>query len=283
MTQPAENIVIDGDSVTFTFPAGGTLTFNNAFDRTTGIATMTITPFGGASTLAGLMNGRDGVSPTLQIGGVTTLAAGASATASLTQVAPSVYSLTLGIPQGAAASGTSLGDYIQGGIAGLFNDAILIFDSVLGLFVPTTPAAAQTPAAVTLNASSVNSTTGTGAGPRQLASISFPSQKFPWTPQPSASCVVTGTVNTVVNLQAYITNSSGQQVGIGHGVPNSATQTVTLIPGVPTGSSSGYGKVAANTSATIVLYATQTASTTDEWSTDASTTTFQCTAQPVQS
>lgn len=277
----------DGNSIILT---GVTLTLSNAFDPTTGVMTLTITPSGGLGTLPALMDGQPGLSPNIQIGTVTTLAAGASATASLTQLSPggpgeaAVYQLNLGIPAGAAGSSGSIFSAVSGGLGGLFNDALLLWDEVTGLFVPTAPVAATVTAQpVTFFASSINSTSGTAAGPRTLASISVPARSFPWIPQPSASCVVTGTANTQVNLQAFIGSASGNQVGVAYGVAGVPSQTMTLVAGAPAGSAPGYGKVAAGVSATIILCATEVASTTDSWSTAAATTSFQVTAQPVQS
>ena len=184
-------ITVDGNSLTIT---DATFTLNNAFDATTGTATITITPDGGLGTLPGILEGQPGPPPNLAIGTVTTLSAGSSATASLTQLTPggngtpSTYSLNLGIPIG-STGGDTFTSLIQGGIDALVNDATLVWDSVVSLFVPTvvTP-----PAAVTYYASSIDSTSGTTAGPRTLTQISIPSQSFPWVPQPSATCVVAG-------------------------------------------------------------------------------------------
>lgn len=277
----------DGNSITMT---GVTVTFSNAFDPTTGVATLTITPSGGLSTLPALMDGQSGPPPTLQVGTVTTLAAGSQATATLTQLSPggpgqaSVYQVNFGIPAGAAGASGGIFGNIQGGQGGLFAGALLVWDAIQNLFVPTAPVPATKPAQpVTFFASSINSTSGSSVGPRTLASISIPAQAFAYIPQPTASCVVTGTVNTQVNLQSFIGTATGNQVGVGYGVAGVATQTLSLVPGIPAGSGAGYGKVAANTSATIILCATEVASTTDSWSTAAATTSFQVTAQPVQS
>lgn len=275
------NISVDGNSIII---ADCTVTINNAFDPTTGTATMTFTPSGGLGTLPALLDGLPGMPPNLQIGSVTTLNAGTAATATLTLLAPggpgtaSTYSLALGIPKGQQGSPSIFS--IQGAedlVGSLINGIILVWDELTGQFKATPP-----PLAVTVNASSINSTSGDGAGPRLLSSVNVPAQSWAWTPQPSASCVVNGTANTQVNLQAFVTNNEGPQVGIGFGVAGYPNQSITLGPGVPTGSSSTYGQIAAGVSANILLYATQVGSNTDPWSTSATTTSFQVTAQPVQ-
>ena len=277
------SISVDGNSLIIN---DCTLTLNNAFDPTTGIATITITPSGGLGTLPALVNGTPGLPPGISIGTVTTLSAGASATAALTQLTAggpgtaSTYALNLGIPVGATGSTGSFTiqtatDYALGS-GSLTTGNALIYNSSTSKFnpLPLPLASANFPTAI-------NSTSGTGAGPRQLASVVIPAQTYPWYPLVSAQTIVSGTVNTQVNLQAYITNTSGQQVGIGYSAPGIANQVVTLISAAPTGSGSTYGQVSAGTTATIVLYATQVASTSDAWSTSASTTSFQVIELPV--
>lgn len=274
-------VSVDGNSLVLT---GGTLTINNAFDPTTGMATFTWTPSGGLGTLPAMLDGQPGVPPNLTVQSVTTLAAGDSATFALTLLAPggpgsaSTYGVAVGLPKGPAGeSGTFTIQGAEDLVGSLINGIILVWDELTGQFNATPP-----PLAVTVNASSINSTSGDGAGPRLLGQVNVSAQSWAWTPQPSASCVISGTTNTQVNLQAFITNNEGQQVGIGYGVPGYPMQTVSLVSGVPTGSSSGYGRVAAGTSANILLYATQVGSNTDAWSTSDLTTSFQVTAQPVQ-
>jgi len=276
-------ISVDGNSLIIN---NCTLTLSNAFDPTTGIATITITPSGGLGTLPALVNGTPGLPPGISIGTVTTLSAGASATATLTQLTAggpgtaSTYSLNLGIPAGATGSTGSFTiaaatDYALGS-GSLTTGNALIYNSSSSKFNPL-----PLPLGSTYGPTSINSTSGTTSGPRLLTSIVVPAQTYPWFPLVSGQTIVSGTVNTQVYLQAYITNSSGQQVGIGYSAPGTANQVVTLVSGVPTGSSSSYGQVAAGTTATIVLYATQVASTTDAWSTAAATTSFQVTEIPV--
>lgn len=279
------NISVDGNSIVID---DCTITINNAFDASTGMATITITPKGGLGTLPALMAGEPGLPPVLQMGSVTTLTAGASATGTLTPLSPggpgqaSAYVLAFGIPRGANGESGSLLDLIEGGIEALFEGALLIWDAVASLFVPVHPSSAKTPTPV-YNYPSVNvSTSGDEAGPRTIAQVSIPAQTFAWVPVVSGQTVVTGTTNTVVNLNAYIGSTSGNQIGAGFGVSNQAHQTVVLSSSMPPGSTGTYGQVAANTSATILFTATQVASTTDSWSTAANTTAFSVTAQPIQ-
>jgi hypothetical protein len=273
ITQDGNSLIIDNC----------TITIDNAFDPTTGAASITITPIGGLGTLPALLEGQSGPPPILQLGSASNVSPGGDATASLTQLSPggpgvpSVYQLDLGVPEGLAGTlGAFLLTAATDVIGTVEAGATLVYDAVASAFniQPLT----FTP---TYYASSVSSTSGTGTGPRTLTSISVPAQPYSWLPKPSGSCVINGTVNTAVNLYAYEGSTSGDQVGIGFGVAGTPTQTVGLHDAVPTGSSSTYGVIAAGTSATIVYAATQVASTTDAWSTSSSTTSFQVTAQPV--
>jgi hypothetical protein len=273
-------ITANGNSLTIT---GATITFNNAFDPTTGMATITITPSGGLGTLPGLLDGVPGPPPNLVLGTITTLSAGSNATATLTLLSPggpgtpSNYQLNLGIPAGAAGSTGAFNIHSAADLLGtLQNKFTVLWNTATGQFNP-----APLPVATTYYATSINSTSGTGSGPRTLSSIAIPAQSYDWFPDPSSSCVVTGTVNTQINLQAFIGSTSGNQVGVGFGVAGVPTQTVSLHKGVPPGSATTYGIVLAGNSATILLAATQVGATTDAWSTSSTTTSFQVTATPV--
>jgi len=276
----------DGQSLTIT---GASITFDSSYDPTTGIATITITPAGGLGTLPAVLDGQPGQPPVLQVGAVETLPAGSDATVALTELVSggagtaSVYQLNFGIPVGATGASASnpIFDYIAGGETALTGAVGLVWNEVTSLFDPVVPAASA--AGQVYYASSINSTSGTGPGPRNLTSISVPPQPFSWFPTVSGGCVVTGTVNTQVNVQAFVGSTIGDQVGVGYGVPGTPTQSVALMSGVPAGSQSGYGVVPAGMSATIVFAATQVASTLDAWTTSSTTSTFQVFTTPVQS
>lgn len=261
-----------------------TVTISNAADPTTGLLTITITPLGGVNYNGpALLDGVPGPPPTFVAGTTTTLSAGSSATFSLATLSPggpgvpSVIQVNAGIPQGAAGSSGTF--HIQSAadlIGTLENKFTVIWNNLTNQFNP-----APLPIATTYYATSINSTSGTGSGPRDLTSVFIPAQSYDCFPDPSGSCVISGTTNTQVNLQAFIGSTSGNQVGIGFGNPGITSETVSLGKGVPAGSASSYGIIPAGTSATILLYATQVGANTDAWSTDATTTSFQVTATPV--
>lgn len=274
-------ISVDGNSITIT---NCTITVDNAFDQTTGVATITITPSGGLGTLPALLDGQPGLPPALQIGTVSTLSAGSSATATLIELSPggpgaaSTYQLNLGIPAGAAGSTGSFliqnaTDLVNGAFGAIQNDWTLFWNSVTGKFNPAPLAVPHT-----YYASSINSTSGTGAGPRTLTSVVVPAQNYDWVPQPLSSCVVNGTANTQVNLQAFVGTTAGTLVGVDYGISGQTEQTLRLLGALPGGASTPV--ITAGNTATILLCATQVASTTDAWSTASGTTSFSVTTIP---
>ena len=283
MTQPG--ISVDGNSLVI---SNATITVENAFDQSNGAAVIIITPAGGLGTLPALLQGQPGLPPVLR--NITThpVPAGTalpSPSSVWTPIAPggpgvaSVYDLDIWVNSGEA--GTA-GSYSIAGSTDLSgtatNNWTLVWNAISNQFEyqPLYVGATYWP-------STINNTSGFTAQntPRTLTSISVPALPFAWTPVMFGQTVVTGTVNTVIELTANLGSASGQQVGVGFGVTGQASQTVVLQSGIPAGSASGYGQVAANSSATIVLSATQTANTTDSWATSSATTSFQLTPSPV--
>lgn len=284
MTQP-NGISVDGNSLVI---SNATITLENAFDQSNGAAVIIITPAGGLGTLPALLQGEPGLPPVFR--NITThpVAAGTALpdpSSTWTLISPggpgvaSVYDLDIWVNSGEAGDS---GSYSIAGSTDLSGSAAnnwtLVWNAISNQFeyAPLYIGATYWP-------STISNTSGFTAQntARTLTSISVPALPFAWTPVMFGQTVVTGTVNTVIKLSANLGSVSGQQVGVGFGVAGQANQTVVLQSGIPAGSASGYGQVAANSSATIVLSATQTANTTDSWSTSSSTTSFQLTPNPV--
>lgn len=283
MTQPG--ISVDGNSLVI---SNATITVENAFDQSNGAAVIIITPLGGLGTLPALLEGQPGLPPVLRNINSTQVAAGTALPDPAWEwvlISPggpgvaAVYDLNVAInagPAGESGSYSIAGSTDLGGTQ--TNNYTVIWNAVENQFeyAPLYIGATYWP-------STINNTSGfTAQGtPRTLTQISIPALPFAYTPVMYGQTVVTGTVNTVVELSANIGSTSGQQVGVGYGVAGQANQTVALISGIPAGSAAGYGQVSANSSATIVLSATQTANTTDSWSTSSATTSFIVTPNPV--
>jgi hypothetical protein len=284
VTQP-NGITVDGNSLII---SNATITVENAFDQSNGAAVIIITPLGGLGTLPALLEGQPGLPPVLRNINSTQIPAGTALPDPAWEwvlISPggpgvaAVYDLNVAINAGETGESGSFAIQDATDLSGsATNNWTVIWDAVEDQFkyAPLYIGATYWP-------STISSTSGfTAQGtPRTLTSVSIPALPFAWTPVMYGQTVVTGTVNTVVELSANIGSTSGDQVGVGYGVAGQANQTVALISGIPAGSASGYGQVAANSSATIVLSATQTANTTDSWATSSGTTSFIVTPNPV--
>jgi hypothetical protein len=278
-------ITVDGNSLTVT---NCTITFNNAFDQTTGAATITITPTGGLGTLPGLLEGVSGPPCQFRNVNLTQVPYGTalpSPNATWTLISPggpglaAVYDLNLWLNEGAPGQAGSFALQNATDVAGTAtSNWTLIWNALTDqfLYAPLYIGATYWP-------STISSTSGyTSQGtPRTLTQISVPALPFAWYPVVTGQTVVTGTINTQIELSANIGNTSGNQVGVGYGVTGQPSQTVVLQSSIPAGSTSTYGQVAKNTAATIVLSATQVATTTDNWGTSNATTSFQVMPNPV--
>ncbi len=238
---------------------------------------MTLTPSGGTSNLPALVNGTPGLPPGLTVN-VTTLAAGANATASLTQTNPggpgvaSAYTLALGIPAGATGSTgpsttISTAPDVEGGPVGASTDGYTLYysnaDSKWKISAPKVPSGPY----ICLNSSfTAYSGTSTSA---TIATIGVPALPYAWRPMVSAGIYAAGTVNTHVDLAVYLGSATGQQVAYGMGQSGGGPYAIhaTSAFGANVSGSSTYGQVAANTAATFFLQALQLNSTTDTWST----------------
>lgn len=280
MTQP-NGISVDGNSLVI---SNCTITFNNAFDPTTGVASITITPLGGLGTLPGVLEGQPGPPPTFRNINYTQLAFGESgAGASFTEIAPggpgtsSIWDLDLSVNSGAPGDIASfLLTAAEDVVGTLENWFTVLYDSADNVFNLGLP-----PIGVKSWPTVANSTSGTGAGPRTLGQTTIAAQPWASVVTVSGQTLVSGTVNTQVNVTANIGSASGQQVGAGFGAPGQAKQSIILSDGPPAGTSTSAVQIAKNTSATIVFSATQVGSNTDAWSTTDTTTVFSVTTTPV--
>lgn len=129
---------------------------------------------------------------------------------------------------------------------------------------------------------SIANTSGTDGSNRTLCSVSIPAQPFDWRPRVFGQCIITGTANTRVDVLARLNNAtSGDIVGRSFGQVGATPPPNVLVSGVPAGSSSTVGKIAAGASAVIYLRAEQQSSTTDAYTTSASTTSFMVEVAPI--
>lgn len=129
---------------------------------------------------------------------------------------------------------------------------------------------------------SIANTSGSDGQNRTLASVSIPAQPFDWRPRVHGQAVISGTAATRVDLVARLDSDlSGDVVGRAYGQVGATPPTAVLVSGVPAGSASTVGLVAAGESATVYLRAEQQASTTDTYNTAGVTTSFMVEVCPV--
>jgi hypothetical protein len=253
---------------------------------------LTLTPNGGVGNIPALIQGQPGAPALINATTVSTLAAGSSATFSLTQTnaggpgQSSTYTANLGIPQGAqgtaGSSGTIHGASDLSGTAAVGNILTVSQISPSTAFVYS-----AMPFGNMFNtpSSSISSVSLTGQASQTMATLAVPAQSYAWYPAVSAQGTVVGTTNTVVNLTAWLnTVSTGNVLGKVSGYAGQATQLLTMIPSLGALAGSGspaYGQVAAGASANIILVAQQTASTGDSCTIGNSTAAFTVQMVPV--
>jgi hypothetical protein len=278
-------ITVDGNSI---IVDNATITINNAFDQTTGAATLTITPTGGLGTLPALLEGQPGLPPVFRNVNFTQVPYGTalpSPNATWTLISPggpglaAVYDLNLWLNSGAPGAAGAFALQNATDLTGTAtSNWTLIWNALTDQFLYAPLYIGKTYWPSTINSTSGYTSQGT---PRTLCQISVPALPFAWYPVVTGQSVITGTVNTQIELSANIGTTSGNQVGVGYGVVGQSSQTVVLQSSIPAGSTGTYGQVPINTSATIILSAIQVATTTDNWATSPSTTSFQLTPNPV--
>lgn len=179
---------------------------------------------------------------------------------------PAVWTLEIEIPRGEPGEPGAFnildGDDIDGTVTAGYVMAKKVGESKV-IFVPQPYGDMYWPGAIAATAWSNTS-------PRLLASVTVPAKPYAWRPVVSGQVVVTGSVDTRVDLVARLNDQdTGNQVGRALGLAGAAPPPLIFSFGPPAGSSSGYGKVAAGADATIYFRAEQQAASSNNWSTPA--------------
>ena len=292
MTSPS-NLTVDGTSLTIT---NCTVTFNGGFDPTSGAAAITVTPTGNnasqlVATLPGLVNGQPGQPAQFRNVNLTQIAYGTSLPTPAATVStvspggagvPALYDLNLNLNSGApGVNGTS---GTLGGASDLSGTPNVGYAVTCNQTSPsTTFDYAAMPFGVVGVPPTTNSTSGNGIT-RTLCTVGFAAQPYPWYPVAFGSSIVTGTVNTRVDLYASLTTNTGQIIAYADGYTGDVglTGPRALVAQLPTTLS--LAKIAAGATATIYFVAQQqNVGVTDNWTTSAATTRFTVVAVPVSS
>lgn len=238
-------------------------------------------PNGARVSVPPLAQGDSGLSPTIEVGSVSTLAAGQPATFELTPLnsnGPGVsveYSAAIGLPQGEQGPAFE---------TEILSASDLTGTPAAGYTLAYVPAQGNTPAQTAwaampfssvYNVPNISNTGTNGGEDRTLAPLSIPPQPNLWVPVMFAQSTITGTANTAVSLIARQNNGTtafnGSQWAVANPVAGVGPATATMIPASTTLLQGDSGAIPANTAATFYLNAEQQASTTDEYSTSSTT------------
>jgi hypothetical protein len=263
----------------------GEVHITNFTDPTTGVVTLTLTPSGGVGALPALVAGTPGLPPvfdsfvthmvdpadTLPPSTVTLVSPGGPGIASHYAIDVYVYKGAAGSP---GASGTLLGasDAVVSspadGYTFQYSSADgkmhLVAQRIGGLYLPT----------------SIVSTSG-NAATRTLATVGIPGQPFDYRPLVWGYSIVTGTINTHVDLIARIASATGDQVGRCPGIPGPVDRPI-LIPAFGGAINTTYGKVSAGSGVTNLYFlAAEQSGTSDSWTTNSATTACTVKVEPI--
>lgn len=269
----ATYLVNTDGSITWT----GTVTFSGATDAlATGVATLTLTPSGGVSSLPALVTGDPGLPPVFRNVTVTEVAAGAALPApAWTLVSPggagvaSVYDLTISVHAGAKGDpGTNASISAASDVSGTLADGtVLVYNASTSKWAVSAPK--RTIGPYTIASASFTAYSGTAAR-ATLAAMTMPAQPWDWRPRVSGHFYAIGSATTHIDAEVRIGDATtGDLVGYGLGLTSPTAFPISIDPhfGSAVPSSATYGKVAAGATATITLSAVRTTASIDAWQT----------------
>lgn len=265
----------------------GEVRIPKTFDPTSKAAVIMLGPPGGVAQIPALVKGDPGkvalIDPTIVFNALeytdptpdsatwTTITPGSDT------VSP-VYRLTLNLHKGAPGDSADPVLLDASDLTGTVTDGYVLSKTVGAAtvqFVPQRVGDQYWPA-------SIANTSGSDGQNRTLATVTIPAQPFDYRLRVHGQCIVSGTANTRVDVLARLNNaSSGDIIGRSFGQAGATPPPNVLVSGVPAGSANTVGKVAAGNSCVVYLRAEQQASTTDAYTTSASTTSFMVEVAPV--
>jgi hypothetical protein len=227
----------------------GEVRIPKTFDPSTKAAVIMLGPPGGIAEIPALVKGDPGLPASIDTTiSFTTLAwddpTSDSASFTLltpaTDTEPAVYRLALALHEGApgASAGTTLLDAFD--LTGTAVDGYVLAKTTVGgddlvTWVAQKVGDQYWPA-------SISNTTGSDGQNRTLASVSIPAQPFDYRLRVFGQSIISGTVNTRVDLIARLGNAtSGDIIGRSFGITGATPPPSVLVSGPPTGSASDSG------------------------------------------
>lgn len=270
-------VIVDEVAGTISF-TDCTITFPFGFDVSTGVGTIMITPSGGVASFPLAIQGSSGLPPNIEwkieeVDPLDALPDPNPLVVPINDGGPGVASeweITIYVHKGdkgdAAAFNILDGDDIEGAIP---NGYVLAKKTGVSKveFIPMRTGDVRSSASIPL-------TNFTATNPRLLTTVAVAAKPFPQKISPQGFVVVSGSVDTRVDLVAYLGNpdAGGVEIGRGAGHPGAAPPPVFLAgvpPNTGTGADADYGILPANTAGSVYFRAEQMASSSNGWATAA--------------
>ncbi|UXA19559.1 hypothetical protein [Mycobacterium sp. SMC-4] len=278
-------IIVDEAAGTISF-TDCTVTFPYGFNVSTGVGTIIITPSGGVASFPLAIQGEGGAPPV--INWVIELIGPDDPVPEPNPLVvihdpggpgdPVVQTNTIYIPRGPQGDPAGFNMLDAEDITGDRTDGYVLAKGpgATVVFVPL-------PTCDVRSSTGIEATAFNATNPRLLTTVTLASKPFPRKVLPKGSLVVTGSVDTRVDLVAYLgdPDSGGVEIGRGFGAAGAAPPPVVLAdgpPNTPTGADASYGVIPAGEAGVVYFRAEQMAASSSGWATAAAPDGARCSA-----
>lgn len=270
-------IIVDEAAGTISF-TDCTVTFPYGFSVSSGVGTIIITPAGGVASFPMAIQGNDGPPPDVrfvyhELASEDPLPSPNPVRTVLDPGGPgeaSVYQFDLYGHEGTPGAAAPVSILAATDIDGTVTDGyVLAKKSGIGKveFIPMRVCDLRGPDAIA-------ATSFSNTSPRVLRVVALPARPFPRKVLPYGAVVVTGSVDTRVDIVAYLGDptAGGVEVGRAFGAAGAAPPPTVFAPGPPStmdGANDSYAVIVAGSGANIYYRAEQVASSSNGWATAA--------------
>ncbi|MGE2733857.1 hypothetical protein [Mycolicibacterium vaccae] len=282
-------IIVDEAAGTISF-TDCTVTFPYGFNVSTGVGTIIITPSGGVASFPLAIQGEGGLPPKITWK-VQLLNPGDPEPSPNPQVVthdsggpgqPLTQTITIYTYKGDKGDAPAFNFFDADDLEGTAPDGYVLAKKpgeAKVVFVPQRVGDLRSSTGI--EATPFNST-----NPRLLTTVTLEAKPFPRKVVPEAQVVVTGSVDTRVDLVAYLGDptAGGVEIGRGFGAAGAAPPPVVLSGGPPntsTGADAGYAVIPADTAGVVYFRAEQMAPSSSGWATAGAPLGARCSATAV--
>lgn len=282
-------IIVDEAAGTISF-TDCTVTFPYGFNVSTGVGTIIITPSGGVASFPLAIQGEGGLPPVITWivepvhpdDPIPTPNPNVVTTDSGGPGLPIRQTITIYIHKGPKGDTAAFKILDGTDIEGDITDGFVLAKKAGGATVEFVPL----PVGDIRPSAAIAATPFTATNPRVLTTITFAAKPFPRKIVPAGQVIVSGSVDTRVDLVAYLgdPNAGGIEIGRGFGIAGAVPPPVTIAFGPPntsTGAADGYAIVPANQQAVVYFRAEQMAASSNGWATAGAPGGARCGAQAV--